>query len=172
MTFVQQCLRPVRWACVAFVACVACAALLASGAQADQAVWHCSKHQQLNISSADEPLMEQDDLFYLASFSFNTIAITLNDLTDIYNGRRVQLGQQALTGCFMAGDTPLNRAAFNSIGLRWSALQLMSRRSAIAQSPLHLVHSEADMLACIVNNFPAVGYLGSAHENDEVAPCF
>jgi len=145
----------------------------AGAAQANNhAVWHCSKHQAFNLSSADEPTTAPDDLFYLSSFSVDTIAISLNDLTDIYNGRRVQLGQQPLTGCFMAGDTPLNRAAFESIGLRWSSLQLMSRRSAIARGQLFMVHSEGGMLACIANNYPAVGYLSTPHDNDEVGLCF
>ena len=151
---------------------VACVALLAGGAQAQQAVWHCSKHQQLNMISTSAPLADQDDLFDLSNFSASTIAISLNDLSDIYNGRPVQLGQQSLTGCFMAGDIALNQAAFSSIGLRGSALQLMNRRNAIAQSQLRMVHSESDMLVCIANNYPAVGYLASALVNDEVAPCF
>lgn len=151
---------------------VLCAAVLAASVQASTAVWHCSKHQQLNLSSVDAAPTQDDDLFYLSSFSSSTISISLSDLTDIYNGRRVQLGQQTLTGCFMAGDIPLNRAAFDSIGLRWSALQLMSRRSAIAQSSLQMVRSPEDMLACIAHNYPAVGYLASPHDNDEVAPCF
>lgn len=155
--------------------CIACTLLGANPVLGQEAVWHCSKH--LNISLAPDPIettaqIEEEELFYLSSFSSQVISISLNDLTDIYSGRNVSIGNLPLTGCFLAGDSALNRAAFQSIGLRWATLQNMSRRSAIAQSPVYAVQSEADMRACIVNNFPAVGYLSAPAEDNEVAPCF
>jgi hypothetical protein len=157
-------------------ALAAAACVLSTGAALGyEAVWHCSKHH--SISLAPSPFetgakVEEEELFYLSSFSSQVISISLADLADIYSGRSVSIGNMPLTGCFLAGESALNRAAFQSIGLRWSSLQLMSRRSAIAQSPVRLVQNEADMRACIVNNFPAVGYLSQMTEDEEVAPCF
>lgn len=146
---------------------------LSSGALANnKVVWHCSKHQTLNMGT-EAPLLNADDtLFFLSSFSSNTISISLNDLADVYKGRRVVLGQQVLTGCFLAGEQALNQAAFDSIGLRWTTLQLMNRRSSIANSPLFMVNNESDMMACIANNYPAVGYLSQSQDNEQVGPCF
>lgn len=152
------------------------AVFFAPKAQAnDQIVWHCSKNSapssevELNAGSS---LAQTDDLFYLSSLMPLTISISLSDLTDVYSGRRVQLGPLHLTGCFISGDKPLNQAAFESIGLRWNALQQMTRRSAITQRQLNMVQNEQAMIACIANNFPAVGYLPRPHEDDGVAPCF
>ena len=140
-----------------------------------EAVWHCSKHH--SISLAPDPIetaspMKEDDLFYLSSFHSEVISISLADLNDIFHGRRVAIGQMPLTGCFLAGESALNRAAFESIGLRWSSLQLMTRRSSLAPSHLRMVQDEQDMRACIANNFPAVGYMRRIVEDEEVAPCF
>ena len=149
--------------------------LIAGPALSNDAVWHCSKHHSISLAPSPfetEAKGKEEDLFYLSSFNSQVISISLADLADIYSGRSVSIGNMPLTGCFLAGESPLNLAAFQSIGLRWSSLQLMSRRSAIAQSPVYAVQSEADMRACIVNNFPAVGYMSRMAEDEEVAPCF
>jgi len=159
----------------ALATCMAAVALWSGPAAATEAVWHCSKHH--SISLAPDPLdtlaaIEEEDLFYLSSFHSDVISISLTDLSDIFSGRSVSIGQLPLTGCFMAGESALNRAALESIGLRWASLQLMARRSSIASNHLLMVQNEADMHACIVNNFPAVGYMSGAMEDEEVAPCF
>ena len=148
--------------------------LWAGPALGSETVWHCSKHHSISLgpNPFDTAAASEDDLFYLSSFSSQVISISLTDLTDIYSGRNVSLGNLPLTGCFLATDSALNRSAFKSIGLLWTTLQQMSRRSAIAQGTLHLVQNEADMRTCIANNFPAVGYMSSVTEDDEVAPCF
>lgn len=150
-------------------------ALLCAGpALGTETVWHCSKHHSISLgpNPFETAAAPEDELFYLSSFSSQVISISLTDLTDIYSGRQVSLGNLPLTGCFLATDSALNRSAFKSIGLLWTTLQQMSRRSAIAQSSLYLVQNEADMRTCIANNFPAVGYMSSVTEDDEVAPCF
>lgn len=161
--------------CRALALCMAAVALWAGPATATEAVWHCSKHH--SISLAPDPLdtlatIEEEDLFYLSSFHSEVISISLADLNDIFHGRSVSMGQLPLTGCFKAGESALNHAAFESIGLRWSSLQLMARRSSIASTHLLMVQNEADMRACIVNNYPAVGYMSRVTEDEEVAPCF
>jgi hypothetical protein len=156
--------------------CMAVLALWSAPAAAGtEAIWHCSKHH--SISLGPDPFetlsaREEEDLFYLSSFHSEVISISLIDLADIFSGRHVVLGQLPLTGCFVKGESELNRAAFESIGLRWSGLQLMTRRSSIAPNSLRMVPNEDEMRACIVNNFPAVGYLSRVIEDEEVAPCF
>jgi len=156
--------------CAGLVLCT-CIALGWASAHA-QVVWHCSKHQGRASAAPLTSIEQTQDWFHLSGFSSETITVSLNDLSDIYRGRRVQLGSQTLTGCFVTGDNPLNQAAYESIGLRWDTLQLMQRRSAIAPGQLSLVRTESDMLSCIANHYPAVGYLSQVHHNDEVAPCF
>lgn len=142
------------------------------GAKGDSAIWHCSKYPQLPTGDVSSIINDDNHLFYLSSFSSTNIDITLNDLSDVYSGRRVTLGRELLTACFWSGDTSLNRNAFETIGLNWSVLQLMSRRSSISLGNLRMVQSEAEMMACIANNFPAVGYFNNTIENEDIAPCF
>jgi hypothetical protein len=156
-------------------ACMAAIVLGAPPASGTEAIWHCSKHHSISLGL--DPLetlsaAEEEDLFYLSSFYSEVISISLTDVADIFSERPVALGQLPLTGCFVQGESELNRAAIESIGLQWPSLQRQSRYSSSTPSTLRMVPHEDDMRACIVNNFPAVGYSSHVMEDEEVAPCF
>lgn len=154
--------------------CSASALIWAGPAAAVEPVWHCSKHH--SISLAPDPIeslsaIKEEDLFYLSSFHSTVISISLNDLAELFNGQSVAIGQMPITACVVAGDSTLNRVAFQSIGLRWSSLQAMTSRNGNPPN-LSIVQHEDDMRTCIVNNFPAVGYMRRVVEDEDVAPCF
>lgn len=142
---------------------------------AQEAVWHCSKTVTTN---EDNQLSHRTDNdaggFSLASSGTNpdVINISVMDLMDIYSGEKVTLGGKRLSACFMRGESALNTAALRSLGLKSSVSQTLARKSAIVQSHLYLVTDEREMMACIKDHFPAVGYAHTPTETDEVAPCF
>jgi hypothetical protein len=102
----------------------------------------------------------------------NTISVTLNDLLNVYSGYPLKVSGKPLFACFMPGDEALSLDALDSLGLNASALQTLSRRSAIVQRQLEVVTSEAQMLLCMERNAPAFGYLANPVVNASVAPCF
>lgn len=146
------------------------AALMGSSPASADAVWHCSRAQQVSGLA----LPEAEDNFQSASANPNAdaIGISLMDLIDAYSGTTVSLGGRPLTACFMPGGTALSDQALSSLGLNWSVMQQMARKSAIVQSHLQLVTDEAAMLACVAKRFPAVGYLSEPTVNERVVPCF
>lgn len=139
-------------------------------AQTATAHWHCSKPGQ--PAALEQPVVSQDDVFDLSTTANNVVGVSLTDLMDVYSGRPVYMGNRHLTACFMAGHTPLNQSAYTRIGMQWTALQQLQRRSAIAQSHLRMVTSEAEMLQCIAQYSPAVGYLSHPTVTEQVSPCF
>jgi hypothetical protein len=140
-------------------------------ASAATAHWHCSKHPhapEFELAMADD----EDDFFDLTQASPSTLGVSLPDLIDVYNGRRVQMGSRHLTACFMVGQHALNHSAQERVGLQWASLQQLQRRSAISHNHVRMVQTESEMLQCIANHYPAVGYLSQPTETAAVAPCF
>lgn len=140
-------------------------------ASTSEAVWHCSRVNDQKQAAND---VSTDDFFQLASSGMNrnAIGITLVDLMDAYTSKPIRVNGQPVTACFMPGDTPLSSQALNSLGLKSSSMQLQARKSAIVQSNLYMVTSEAEMMACISKRSPAVGYLDRVVEDEWIVPCF
>ena len=133
--------------------------------------WHCSKHPNapaLNLANA----AEQDDLFNLSTAHPGVVGLTLPDLIEVFKGHPVQMGQRQLTACFLSGKHPLNQSALERVGLQWTSLEHLRRLSANQQNHVQMVHSEAEMLQCIANNYPSVGYVSQPTETPALAPCF
>jgi hypothetical protein len=62
--------------------------------------------------------------------------------------------------------------ALTSLGLKPEAIQALARKSSIIQSQLRSVANEKQMLSCIAQNFPAVGYFDGSTETETIQPCF
>lgn len=134
-------------------------------------VWHCSRSAETNTAVISQT---QSQEFSIASFnsSGNVIGVSINDLIDVYSGIPVRIGGIALSACFMPSNDALSTTALTSLGLQASAIQALSKKSAIVQTNLHLVSNEGQMLSCIEKHFPAVGYLDDPKETETVQPCF
>ncbi len=147
-----------------------CALLMCNPVWADP-VWHCSRNSspEKNIS-----LEAQQNLFSLAAInpSSDVIGVTLNDLLDVYSGIPVRIGGLPLSACFMPSQKGQTTVALTSLGLKPEAIQALARKSSIIQSPLRSVANEKQMLSCIAQNFPAVGYFEDSTETETVQPCF
>ena len=136
-----------------------------------ESIWHCSK------IPSDEPLQSavaQQDQFSIASLGGNSevIGVSIRDLIDAYSGTVVNLGGVPLSACFWAGEEKLTASALQSLGLQPSAAMSLTRKSAIIQNNIHIVTSQSQMLQCIADKYPAVGYLPSSKETNKVSPCF
>ncbi len=131
-----------------------------------QAIWHCSK-----TSAAEAPTSNPESSFGAGS-EHGTIAVTLDDLLAVYSGYPVRLSGQPLFACFIPGQEDLSESALATLGLNASAMQMLSRRSAIVQRNLKLVTDEAEMLQCMHRHAPSFGYLSQATVTEKVAPCF
>lgn len=136
-------------------------------------VWHCSKNTSESALSATAPQL-QSNQFSIASFnaSNDVIGVSLNDLIDIYSGIPVRVGGVPLSACFMPNNHALTIGALTSLGLEPSAIQALARKSSINQSNLFFVTNETQMLSCIGQHFPAVGYLNEPTNSDVAFPCF
>jgi hypothetical protein len=133
--------------------------------------WHCSKHpnaQEATLTNASVT----DDFFDLTSSRHDTVGVSLTDLIDVYNGQIVLMGHRQLTACFLAGHHALNQSAQERVGLQWTSLEQIQRRSAIDYKHVRMVQSESEMLQCIATHYPAVGYLSQPTVTVAVAPCF
>ena len=135
------------------------------------AVWHCSRNK---VEAEGVTSIVLEDQFSIASFnaSVDVIGISINDLIDIYSGVPVRIGGLPLSACFMPSDQNLTSTALESLGLQPSATHALSRKNSIVQSNLFFVNTESQMLTCIAGHFPAVGYMSSAKNTNEVQPCF
>ena len=135
--------------------------------------WHCSKIK--NLADQDKSAsISKESQFSIASLGgdADVIGISVRDLIDIYSGTTVSLGGVALSACLWRGEEPLTMSALQSLGLQPSVAQSLTRRSAIIQSNIHLVNDANQMLQCIADRYPAVGYLPNSVETEKVSPCF
>jgi hypothetical protein len=135
-------------------------------------IWHCSR-----IGSGLEQVVTsqtQDNQFSIASFgaSADTIGVSIGDLIDIYSGVAVSIGGLPLSACFISGNEEITTVALTSLGLKPAVIQALARKSSIVQSNLHAVATKRQMLNCIEQHFPAVGYLEEVSTTDKVNPCF
>jgi hypothetical protein len=135
-------------------------------------IWHCSRlaagAEQTGATQA------QENQFSVASFSASTdtIGVSIGDLIDIYSGVAVSVGGLPLSACFISGNEEITTVALTSLGLKPSVIQALARKSSIVQSHLFAVTTNKQMLNCIAQNFPAVGYLEEVSTTDKVNPCF
>lgn len=136
-----------------------------------ESIWHCSK---MPTDGPQQSAAAQQDQFSIASLGGNSevIGVSIRDLIDAYTGTVVNLGGVPLSACFWAGEEKLTASALLSLGLQPSAAMSLTRKSAIIQNNIHIVTSESQMMQCIADKYPAVGYLPSSKETDKVSPCF
>ena len=134
-------------------------------------VWHCSRNTEAEKSAL---INQQKEQFSIASVnsSVDTIGISINDLIDVYSGIPVRIGGLPLSACFIPSREQLTTTASTALGLQPAAIQALARKSAIIQSNLYFVTNEQQMLSCIAQHFPAVGYLDEPNETNSVQPCF
>lgn len=136
-------------------------------------VWHCSRNIEKgeDVSSSRQA---KENEFSIASFnsSADVIGVSISDLIDIYSGSPVRIGGLPLSACFMPNQQGLTSAALTSLGLQASSIQALARKSAIVQNNLFFVATEKQMVNCIAQHFPAVGYLDEPTQTSEVQPCF
>jgi hypothetical protein len=148
-----------------------CLLLLNNATWADT-TWHCSR----NVHNAMHSQMAsaEKDQFSIAAVGSapDVINVSIRDLLDLYSGVTVRISGLTLSACFMPSNRALTSSALNELGLNASTMLALSRKNAIVQNNLHLANDEVDMLRCIENNFPAVGYMSTTTESELVAPCF
>jgi hypothetical protein len=135
-------------------------------------IWHCSR----SVPGAEQATSTQDQgsQFSVASFgsSTDTIGVSIGDLIDIYSGVTVTIGGLPLSACFIPGNAEATTVALTSLGLKPSVIQALARKSSIVQTNLFAVTTNKQMLNCIAEHFPAVGYLDEVSTTDKVNPCF
>jgi len=147
-----------------------CALLISAPTWADP-VWHCSANSNAEKNAS---VQAQEDYFSLASLNASTdvIGVSISDLIDVYSGVAVRIGGLPLSACFMPGNEGLTSSALTSLGLQPSAIQALARKSSIIQSNLYYVTNDNQMVTCIAQHFPAVGYLAEPTITKAVEPCF
>lgn len=141
-------------------------ALLVSLCAQAEPVWHCSR---TGVQVADA-----GDNFTLAALDAEreVMRISLRDLYSAYQGQVVKASGLPVSACLIAGNHPMTQAALKSIGADVQVLETMSRKSALVQSNVYVVHNEQDMQACMTKHYPAIGYLPQATHNEAIGPCF
>ena len=134
-------------------------------------VWHCSRNTEVEKTAVPHV---RENQFSIASFGTSTeiIGVSISDLIDVYSGVTVRVGGLPLSACFMPNNEKLTSTALASLGLQASTIQALARKSTIIHSHLYLVTNDVQMLSCISQHFPAVGYLDEPHDTVSVQPCF
>lgn len=129
-------------------------------------VWHCSRtHVQVADAS---------DAFSLAGLGLDReyIQISLRDLYGVYQGEVVRMSGHRLSACVIRGGQT-TADAMASIGLSSHAPIAITRQSnLLAPSTIYVVNNEQEMVNCIANHHPAIGYLNRSTHTDAIGPCF
>jgi len=129
-------------------------------------VWHCSR--------TDVQVADAANNFSLAALDVEreVMHVSLRDVYSIYQGNLVKASGVVVSACFIGGNHPMTQAAMKSIGATPLTLEKLSSKSAIARSHVYMVHNEQDMLACMTQHYPAIGYFPKATHTEAVGPCF
>jgi hypothetical protein len=70
------------------------------------------------------------------------------------------------------GHEMLTTNALTSLGISLNSIQALARKNNIVNNNLYYVSNETQMVACIAQNFPAVGYLSKPNDTEKIQPCF
>jgi hypothetical protein len=148
------------------------ASILAATSALASPVWHCSRSAYNDPNFASTPA--KDEQFSIASFnsSADVIGVSVRDLIDIYTGTPVRIGGLSLSACFLMGHEMLTTNALTSLGINLNSIQALARKNNIVNNNLYYVNNETQMVACIAQNFPAVGYLSKPNDTEKIQPCF
>lgn len=139
--------------------------LCATAALADP-VWHCTRS---GVQVADA-----SNNFNLASLDaeHEVIRISLRDLYSAYQGTTVKASGMVVSACFVGGNHVMTQTAMKSIGAVPQVLEKLSSQNAMVANHVYRVQNEHDMLACMTQHKPAIGYLSKATHTEDVGPCF
>jgi len=146
--------------------------LVSSVALNAQTIWHCSKQSAVWVADQRaQKAMAPEDVFQIASINTHpsVIGITLRDLMDAYSGVPVRVSGQALTACVMREP---QSTALESLGIGSGQAASLPQINREGPQPLQWVNTTDDMLSCMLNNHPSVGYFTEFIETPEVLPCF
>ena len=129
-------------------------------------VWHCSRS---GVQVADA-----SDNFTLAALDVEheVMRISLRDLYSAYQGATVKASGMVVSACFIGGNHAMSKTAMKSIGAVPQVLEKLSSQNAMVANHVYRVQNEHDMLACITQHKPAIGYLSKATHTEDVGPCF
>jgi hypothetical protein len=135
-------------------------------------VWHCSR-TSLNATET-KTSQSKENHFSIASLNAteDTIGVSIGDLIDVYSGVAVRIGGLPLSACFMPANKEATNTALTSLGLQPVTIEALARKSVIVQSNLYVANTSTQMIDCIAQNYPAVGYLEEVSSTDKVEPCF
>jgi hypothetical protein len=124
-------------------------------------VWHCSK-SPTSVSSSD--YLDKPSQIGKAAI----IRLEIRDLYEVYQNIPVYLGNKELTACFMSSADIDSQAAFTAIGTSPEEVAMLSQEN----KHLVKVKDESEMIQCISQHHPAVGYLSGLAETKSVGACF
>jgi hypothetical protein len=135
-------------------------------ALAEDVVWTCSRSESVQTvfeklrAYRIDPLSVKDD---------DGIAITLSDLYAAYAGRTISMGPKVLKACSLPVADPLQKNALDMLGYRPEDLGQALKEPS---SQLVTIPSIHEMVKCIAENHPAIGFFPKVVENEFMSPCF
>jgi hypothetical protein len=93
------------------------------------------------------------------------------DIIDIYSGRPVYRDGSFVTGCMMGVGHLATQDAFGQLGLNPEVPALLAKKYGIVQHKLKVVGTEEEMVGCVKQNQPAVGYV-FVNQDKYIVQCF
>jgi hypothetical protein len=81
------------------------------------------------------------------------------DTISLYSGQPIYRDGRFITGCMLTADNLLSIEAFGQLGIRPEVSASLARSTGLVERKIKIVKNENDMISCIKDNNPAVGYL-------------
>lgn len=144
----------------------ACWAWTAAPASAKDVIWTCSR------AESDQTVFDAARAYRIENLSQKDdygIAITLMDLYGAYAGQPIQMGKKELNVCSLPVSDPLQKNALDMLGYQPEELRKALDKPGSRLVTVPTIH---EMVKCITENHPAVGFFAEVVENESMSPCF
>lgn len=133
---------------------------------AEDVVWTCSR------AESDQAVFDAARAYRIDNLSQKDdygISITLLDLYGAYAGQPIQMGKKVLNVCSLPPLDPLQKNALDMLGYQPEDLRKALKTPGSRLVVIPTVH---EMVKCIAENHPAVGFFADVVENESMSPCF
>lgn len=128
-------------------------------------IWHCSRSPNTPVPAAKDNYLNKPN-----EQGNEVIRLTIRDLYEAYQDVPVYLGKSVLSACFMASNDENTQSALQAIGTDQKEVQDLAAQSH--SKHLIMVKDELEMLRCIAENHPAIGYVSGPVNTSTIGPCF
>ena len=105
---------------------------------------------------------------------FNVVSqggMSVEDVVEIFSNGTKNIGYANILICMFPEESEVTQQLYNMLGIKATVTQSFTSKSAVIDRRVKIVNSYSDMISCVSNAYPSVGYVDSLAAANKVLSC-